>query len=46
MAEEKKRPINRMKTMYALRALVDEMYEAGLEALKEGKPIKRGDSNA
>ncbi len=28
-----------MKTMYALRALVDEMYEAGLEAQKEGKPI-------
>jgi benzoyl-CoA reductase/2-hydroxyglutaryl-CoA dehydratase subunit BcrC/BadD/HgdB len=41
MAEgkEKKRPINRMKTMYALRALVDEMYESGLEAKKEGKPV-------
>jgi benzoyl-CoA reductase/2-hydroxyglutaryl-CoA dehydratase subunit BcrC/BadD/HgdB len=39
LTEEKKRPINRMKTMYALRALVDEMYEAGLEAQKEGKPI-------
>ncbi|MFC2069629.1 2-hydroxyacyl-CoA dehydratase [Chloroflexota bacterium] len=39
MAEEKKRPINRMKTMYALRALVDEMYESSAEAKKEGKPI-------
>ena len=28
-----------MKTMYALRALVDEMYDAGLEAQQEGKPI-------
>jgi benzoyl-CoA reductase/2-hydroxyglutaryl-CoA dehydratase subunit BcrC/BadD/HgdB len=40
MAEEKKeRPINRLKTMYALRALVDEMYEASLEAKEEGKPV-------
>ena len=39
MAEEKKRPINRLKTMYALRALVDEMYESGLEAKREGKPV-------
>ncbi|MFC1921190.1 2-hydroxyacyl-CoA dehydratase subunit D [Chloroflexota bacterium] len=39
MADEKKRPINRMKTMYALRALVDEMYDSSLEAQKEGRPI-------
>jgi benzoyl-CoA reductase/2-hydroxyglutaryl-CoA dehydratase subunit BcrC/BadD/HgdB len=37
--DTKKRPINRLKTMYALRALVDDMYKSGLEAKKEGKPV-------
>jgi benzoyl-CoA reductase/2-hydroxyglutaryl-CoA dehydratase subunit BcrC/BadD/HgdB len=37
--EEKKRPLNRLKTMYALRALVDEMYQSSLEAKEEGKPV-------
>ncbi len=39
MVEEKKRKsINRLKTMYPLRALVDGMYEKAVEASKEGKP--------
>src|SRR5512146_2199500 len=37
--ETQKRPINRLKTMYALRALIDEMYKSGLEAKNEGKPV-------
>ena len=37
--EVKKRAINRLQTMYALRALVDEMYQSSLEAKKEGKPV-------
>lgn len=39
LAELKQRPINRLKTMYALRAVVDEMYQSGLKAQKEGKPV-------
>ena len=39
MAEEKKkRAINRLKTMYPLRSLVDGMYERAVEYSKEGKP--------
>jgi len=37
--EEKKRPINRLKSMYALRAHVDKMYDVGREAEKEGRPV-------
>ncbi len=40
MAEEvKKRALNRLKSMYALRAEVDKMYQGGLEAEQEGKPV-------
>ena len=39
MTTEKKRPINRLKTMYPLRALVDGMYQKGLEASQAGKPV-------
>ena len=34
---EKKKAINRLKSMYALRGLVDEMYKRALEYSKEGK---------
>ena len=37
--EAKVRPINRLKSMYALRALVDKMYDGGREAEKEGRPV-------
>ena len=37
--EVKKRPINRLKSMYALRALSDKMYEATREAQEKGKPV-------
>jgi benzoyl-CoA reductase/2-hydroxyglutaryl-CoA dehydratase subunit BcrC/BadD/HgdB len=37
--EVKTRPINRLKSMYALRAEVDKMYEAGGEAKAEGRPV-------
>ena len=33
------RPINRLQSMYALRAEVDKMYEAGEKARAEGKPV-------
>jgi benzoyl-CoA reductase subunit B len=33
------RPINRLKSMYPLRALVDETYHDTLEAAKEKKPV-------
>jgi benzoyl-CoA reductase/2-hydroxyglutaryl-CoA dehydratase subunit BcrC/BadD/HgdB len=33
------RPINRLKSMYDLRAYVDSMYQGGREATKEGKPV-------
>lgn len=36
---KKKSVINRLQTMYPLRALVDGMYERANEASKEGKPI-------
>jgi len=36
--EKKKRAINRLQTMYPLRALVDGMYEKAVKASKEGKP--------
>ena len=36
--EEKKRAINRLKTMYPLRANIDKMYERGVEATRAGKP--------
>jgi len=34
-----KRAINRMQTMYPLRALLDEMYKEGIEARQAGKPV-------
>ncbi len=37
--EKKKSVINRLKTMYPLRALIDGMYEKAVEAAKEGKPV-------
>ena len=40
MAQEvKTRPLNRLKSMYALRAEVDKMYQGGAEASEEGKPV-------
>lgn len=36
--EKKKRAINRLKSMYPIRALIDGMYEKANEASKEGKP--------
>ena len=36
--EKKKRAINRLKTMYPLRNLIDEMYKRGVEASKIGRP--------
>ncbi len=36
---KKPKPINRLKSMYALRALVDGMYERAAEAAKEGRPV-------
>jgi len=33
------RPLNRLKSMYELRAYVDKMYEGGREAEDEGKPV-------
>jgi len=36
--EKKKRAINRLKTMYPLRAQVDGIYERAVEASKEGRP--------
>ena len=36
--EKKKRAINRLQTMYPLRALIDEMYKRSVEAGKIGKP--------
>lgn len=38
-AVEKKKAINRLKTMYPLRALVDGMYEKAVEASKAGEPV-------
>ncbi len=40
MAQETKtRALNRLKSMYALRAEVDKMYQGGVEAEQEGKPV-------
>jgi len=39
MATEKKRPINRLKTMYPLRALIDGMYQRALTASRAGQPV-------
>ena len=36
--EEKKKAINRLKTMYPLRAKIDEAYQRSAEAVKAGKP--------
>ena len=36
--DKKKKTINRLKTMYPLRALVDGMYEKAVKASQEGKP--------
>ena len=36
--EEKKKSINRLKSMYPLRAHVDESYRKGIEAMKAGEP--------
>ncbi|MFO7963267.1 MAG: 2-hydroxyacyl-CoA dehydratase family protein [Desulfobacterales bacterium] len=36
---EKKRPINRLKSMYPLRALMDKNYQAAQEAQKEGRLV-------
>lgn len=38
MVEQKRKAINRLKTMYPLRANIDKMYEKGTEASKAGKP--------
>ncbi len=35
---KKKKAINRLQTMYPLRANIDKMYERGVEASKAGKP--------
>jgi benzoyl-CoA reductase subunit B len=37
--EEKKRSINRLKSMYPLRALMDKNYKAAQEAKEEGRPV-------
>lgn len=37
--ESKKRAINRLKTMYPLRALIDGMYEKAVKASQEGQPV-------
>ena len=37
--EAKARALNRLQSMYALRAEVDKMYEGGVEASEEGKPL-------
>lgn len=37
--KEKIRPINRLKSMYALRAEVDKKYEEAEQAKSEGKPV-------
>ncbi len=37
--EKKKRALNRLQTMYQLRALLDKMYKDSVDARKEGKPV-------
>ncbi|MDO8635945.1 MAG: 2-hydroxyacyl-CoA dehydratase family protein, partial [Dehalococcoidia bacterium] len=38
-AAERKRPINRVQSMYALRAEMDKQYQDTVKAQKEGRPI-------
>jgi benzoyl-CoA reductase/2-hydroxyglutaryl-CoA dehydratase subunit BcrC/BadD/HgdB len=38
MAQEKKRAINRLQTMYPIRAEIDEIYKRSVEAVKAGEP--------
>lgn len=38
MAKEKKKVIKRLKSMYPLRAKVDETYKKSVEAMMAGKP--------
>ncbi|MCJ7654338.1 MAG: hypothetical protein MUO97_03395, partial [Dehalococcoidia bacterium] len=38
VTEEKKKVINRLKSMYPLRAKVNETYLKSIEAIKAGKP--------
>src|SRR4030066_1541809 len=40
--EKKKKAIRRLKSMYPLRAKVNESYLKGTEALKSGKPVVWG----
>ena len=42
MEEIKKKPIKRLKSMYPLRAKVNETYEKGVEAVAQGKPTVWG----
>jgi len=37
--EAEERPINRLQSMYALRALSDQTYQAGREAKEAGRPV-------
>ena len=37
--KEKKRSINRLKSMYPLRDLMDKNYKAAQEAKEEGRPV-------
>ena len=39
ITEATKRPVTRLDTMYALRALIDKMYEETREAKKAGQPV-------
>lgn len=39
MAQEKKRPINRLQTMRPIRAEIDETYRRSVEAVRAGKPV-------
>lgn len=39
VTEQKKKSINRLKTMYPLRALVDGMYEKAVAASQAGRPV-------
>ncbi len=38
MATEKKKAINRLQSIYPLRAIVDQRYKRSSEAIKAGKP--------
>ena len=43
--ETKPRALNRLQSMYALRAEVDKMYEGGVKASEEGKPVAWNESH-